>query len=79
MESGIVAPKTGGVQWINLIIRKLEHWKIGITPRLVGTEDLPDNNADERVTKIGANMRGKILDPWVDLLPGTVNNDDPRK
>jgi len=46
---------------------------------LVGTKDVPDNDADECVAKVCANMLGKLLDSWIDLLPDGTNDGDPWK
>jgi len=51
----------------------LKRLKIGVNPWLLGVEDISNNDPDERVAKVHANMGGEILDTRVNLLPLSIN------
>ena len=49
--------------------------EVGVSPWFLGIEDIPDDETDENIAKIHADVLGKVLDAWADPLPV----DDLRK
>ena len=68
MKNSIVGAETGVVCRVDPVVHTLKCRHIGVGPRLFGIENTPDDNTDEPVAKVRADVGREIFDAWENLL-----------
>ena len=68
VKNRIARPYTSRICGVDTIIDTLKHWKVWVKPGFIGVEDFSDDETHVRVTKITADMWGKILNAPINPL-----------